>query len=56
LIKGIHIFSDMVNGPEGHAIMREKGHKRRIPIDKKDVEYFLTEPLSMAKKESSHEE
>jgi hypothetical protein len=56
LIKGIHIFSDMVNGPEGPAFMREKGNERRTPIDKKDVEYFLTKPLSMAKKESSHEE
>jgi len=30
----------MVNGPEGPAIMREKGNKSRTLIHKKDVEYF----------------
>jgi hypothetical protein len=46
----------MVNGPEGPAIMGEKGNQMGTPIHKKEAEQFLTKPVSMAKKESSHEE
>jgi hypothetical protein len=43
LIKGIHNFSDMVNGPEGPAIMEEKGNEIRTLIHKKDAEYFFNQ-------------
>jgi len=51
----MHNFSDMVNGPEGPAMMEKRGNEIRTLIHKKDAEYFLTKPVSMAKKESSHE-